>query len=40
MLDFLYQLWLFILLKNKVIEKIKCILKLFYVINHIIFDFL
>jgi hypothetical protein len=38
--DFLYQLWLFILLKKLMLcKKIKFIIKLFYVINYIIFIF-
>jgi hypothetical protein len=38
--DFLYQLWSFVLLKKLMLcKKIKCIIKLFYVINHIIFIF-
>jgi hypothetical protein len=39
MFDFLRQLWPFILLKRLKLWKNKYILKLLYVINHIIFDF-
>jgi hypothetical protein len=38
--NFLYQLWSFILLKKLMLcKKIKFIIKLFYVINYIIFIF-